>query len=142
MLPRIPKAYIAFPTTRTYIDKAQAIYYNYYTIKQKGGTDMIVVNTDYIEGKTLEMLGLVNGSTIQSKNIGKDFGAGLKSIVGGELTGYTEMMEEARSIAERRMLEKAAQMNADAVVNVRYATSAIMQGASEVMVYGTAVKFK
>ena len=91
---------------------------------------MIVVSTDYIEGKTLEMLGLVNGSTIQSKNIGKDFGAGLKSIVGGELTGYTEMME------------KAAQMNADAVVNVRYATSAIMQGASEVMVYGTAVKFK
>ena len=98
---------------------------------------MIVVSTDYIEGKTLEMLGLVNGSTIQSKNIGKDFGAGLKSIVGGELTGYTEM-----TIAEKRMLEKAAQMNADAVVNVRYATSAIMQGASEVMVYGTAVKFK
>ena len=103
---------------------------------------MIVVSTDYIEGKTLEMLGLVNGSTIQSKNIGKDFGAGLKSIVGGELTGYTEMMEEARTIAEKRMLEKAAQMKADAVVNVRYATSAIMQGASEVMVYGTAVKFK
>ena len=103
---------------------------------------MIVVSTDYIEGKTLEMLGLVNGSTIQSKNIGKDFGAGLKSIVGGELTGYTEMMEEARTIAEKRMLEKAAQMNADAVVNVRYATSAIMQGASEVMVYGTADKFK
>ena len=103
---------------------------------------MIIVNTDYIEGKTLEMLGLVNGSTIQSKNIGKDFGAGLKSIVGGELTGYTEMMEEARTIAEQRMLEKAARMNADAVVNVRYATSSIMAGASEVMVYGTAVRFK
>ena len=103
---------------------------------------MIVVSTDYIEGKTLEMLGLVNGSTIQSKNIGKDFGAGLKSIVGGELTGYTEMMEEARSIAEKRMVENAEKMGADAVVNVRYTTSAIMQGASEVMVYGTAVKFR
>lgn len=103
---------------------------------------MILVNTDYIEGKTLEMLGIVNGSTIQSKNIGKDFGAGLKSIVGGELKGYTEMMEEARNVAEKRMIESAEKMGADAVVNVRYTTSAIMAGASEVMVYGTAVKFK
>ncbi len=102
---------------------------------------MIIVNTDYIEGKKLEMLGMVNGSTIQSKNIGKDFGAGLKSIVGGELKGYTEMMEEARNIAEQRMVDNANKLNADAVVNVRYATSAIMAGASEVMVYGTAVKF-
>ena len=103
---------------------------------------MLLVNTDYIEGKTLEMLGMVSGSTIQSKNIGKDFGAGLKSLVGGELKGYTEMMEEARSVAEQRMVEQAARLKADAVVNVRYTTSAIMAGASEVMVYGTAVRFK
>lgn len=103
---------------------------------------MILVNTDYIDGKTLEMLGIVNGSTIQSKNIGKDFGAGLKSIVGGELKGYTEMMEEARNVAERRMVENAEKLGADAVVNIRYTTSAIMAGASEVMVYGTAVKFR
>ena len=100
---------------------------------------MLLVNTDYIEGKTLEMLGMVSGSTIQSKNIGKDFGAGLKSLVGGELKGYTEMMEEARSVAEQRMVEQAIRLKADAVVNVRYTTSAIMAGASEVMVYGTAV---
>lgn len=103
---------------------------------------MILVNTDYIEGKTLEMLGIAGGATIQSKHIGKDIGAGLKTIVGGELRGYTEMMEDARSIAEKRMVENAEKMGADAVVNVRYTTSAIMPGASEVMVYGTAVKFR
>ena len=103
---------------------------------------MILATTDYIEGKTLEMLGIVGGATIQSKHIGKDIGAGFKTLVGGELRGYTEMMEEARSIAEKRMVENAEKMGADAVVNVRYTTSAIMQGASEVMVYGTAVKFR
>ena len=103
---------------------------------------MILVTTDYIEGKTLEMLGIVGGATIQSRHIGKDIGAGFKTLVGGELRGYTEMMEEARSIAEKRMVENAEKMGADAVVNVRYTTSAIMQGASEVMVYGTAVKFR
>ena len=103
---------------------------------------MILVTTDYIEGKTLEMLGIVGGATIKSKHIGKDIGAGFKTLVGGELRGYTEMMEEARSIAEKRMVENAEKMGADAVVNVRYTTSAIMQGASEVMVYGTAVKFR
>ena len=103
---------------------------------------MILVTTDYIEGKTLEMLGIVGGATIQSKHIGKDIGAGFKTLVGGELRGDTEMMEEARSIAEKRMVENAEKMGADAVVNVRYTTSAIMQGASEVMVYGTAVKFR
>ena len=103
---------------------------------------MILVTTDYIEGKTLEMLGIVGGATIQSKHIGKEIGAGFKTLVGGELRGYTEMMEEARSIAEKRMVENAEKMGADAVVNVRYTTSAIMQGASEVMVYGTAVKFR
>lgn len=102
---------------------------------------MFIVNTDYIEGTKFEMIGLVFGSVVQSKNIGQDIGAGLKSIVGGELEGYTEMMEEAREIATERMIKKAESLGADAVINVRYATSAIMQGASEVMVYGTAVKY-
>lgn len=103
---------------------------------------MILVNTDYVAGKELEMLELVNGSTIQSKNIGRDLGAGLKSIVGGELKAYTEMMEEARKIALQRLIENAEKMGADAVVNIRYSTSAIMAGAAEGMIYGTAVRFK
>lgn len=103
---------------------------------------MILVNTDYVAGKELEMLGLVNGSTIQSKNIGRDLGAGLKSIVGGELKAYTEMMEEARKIALQRLIENAEKLGADAVVNIRYSTSAIMAGAAEVMIYGAAVRFK
>ncbi|MBP5330540.1 MAG: YbjQ family protein [Lachnospiraceae bacterium] len=102
---------------------------------------MILVNTDYITGKTLEMLGLVKGSTIQSKHIGKDIGAGFKTIVGGELTGYTEMMNEARAIATKRMVAEAEGLGADAIVNIRYASSAVMQGAAEVIAYGTAVKF-
>ncbi len=102
---------------------------------------MILVNTDYINGKELEMLGLVKGSTIQSKNIGRDITQGFKTIVGGELKAYTEMMDEARDLATRRMIEEAQRLHADAVVNVRYASSAVMQGAAEVMAYGTAVKF-
>ena len=103
---------------------------------------MILVNTDYITGKELEMLGLVKGSTIQSKHVGKDITAGLKGLVGGELTGYTEMMNEARALATKRMVEEAMGLGADAIVNVRYASSAIIQGAAEVIAYGTAVKFK
>lgn len=103
---------------------------------------MILVNTDYITGRELEMLGLVQGSTIQSKNIGHDIGQSLKTIVGGELKSYTDMMNEARRIATERMTDEAAQLGADAVVNVRYTTSAVMAGASEVMAYGTAVRFK
>ena len=102
---------------------------------------MIIVNTDYITGKQFEMLGLVSGSTIQSKHIGKDIGASFKTLVGGELKGYTEMMNEARSIATRRMVAVATQLGADAIVNVRFASSAVMQGAAEIIVYGTAVKF-
>ena len=103
---------------------------------------MILVNTDYISGKELEMLGMVKGSTIQSKNVGKDIAQGLKTIVGGELKAYTEMMNEARAIATKRMVEDAEKLGADAVVNIRYASAAVMQGAAEVMAYGTAVKFK
>ena len=103
---------------------------------------MILVNTDYISGKEFEMLGLVKGSTIQSKNIGRDISQGLKTLIGGELKAYNEMMNEARAIATKRMVEEATALEADAVVNIRYASSSIMQGAAEVIVYGTAVKFK
>lgn len=102
---------------------------------------MFLVNTDYISGKELEMLGLVKGSTIQSKNIGRDISQGFKTIVGGELKAYTEMMNDARALATQRMTEEAEKLGADAVINIRYASSAIMQGAAEVMAYGTAVKF-
>ena len=102
---------------------------------------MMMVNTDYISGRTLGMLGMVKGSTIQCKNIGRDIGQGFKNLVGGEMKAYTEMMNQARDIATHRMIEEAEALGADAVVNVRYATSAIMQGAAEVMAYGTAVKF-
>ncbi len=102
---------------------------------------MLLVNTDYIAGKELEMLELVKGSTIQTKNIGKDITQSFKNIVGGELKSYTKMMNEARDIATGRMIEAAEALGADAIVNIRYATSGIMQGAAEVMAYGTAVKY-
>ena len=102
---------------------------------------VLLVNTDYISGKELEMLGMVKGSTIQSKNLGKDIAQGFKTLVGGELKAYTEMMNESRALATKRMVEEATAMGADAIVNVRYASSAVMQGAAEVMAYGTAVKF-
>jgi uncharacterized protein YbjQ (UPF0145 family) len=103
---------------------------------------MILVNTDFITGKELETLTIVKGSTIMSKHLGKDIMSGLKTLVGGELTEYNEMMNEARALATKRMVEEAAKMNAEAIINIRYASSAIMQGAAEVIVYGTAVKFK
>jgi len=102
---------------------------------------MILVNTDYISGRELETLSLVKGSTIQSKHIGKDIAQSFKTLVGGELKSYNEMMNEARAIATKRMVEEAESLGADAVVNIRYASSAVMQGAAEVIVYGTAVKF-
>ena len=103
---------------------------------------MILVNTDYITGKELEMLSLVKGSTIQSKNIGRDITQSFKTIIGGELKAYTDMMNEARALATKRMVEEAEQLGADAVINIRYASAAVMQGAAEVIAYGTAVKFK
>ena len=102
---------------------------------------MILVNTDYITGKEFEMLGLVRGSTIQSKNIGRDITQRFKTLVGGELKAYNQMMNEARALATKRMVEEAQQLGADAVVNIRYASAAVMQGAAEVIAYGTAVKF-
>ena len=92
--------------------------------------------------KTSIQVKLVKGSTIQSKNLGRDISQGLKTLIGGELKAYNEMMNEARAIATKRMVDEATTLGADAVVNIRYASSAIMQGAAEVIAYGTAVKFK
>ena len=103
---------------------------------------MLLVNTDYITGRELEMLGLVKGSTIQTKNLGKDITQSFKTLVGGELKAYNEMMNEARALATKRMCAEAEALGADAVVNVRYASAAVMQGAAEVIAYGTAVKYR
>ena len=102
---------------------------------------MLLVTTETIAGKELEPLGLVKGSTIQSKNIGRDITQGLKTLVGGELKSYTDMMNQARQIATNRMIEEAQALGADAIVGVRYTSSSILQGAAEVMAYGTAVRF-
>jgi len=103
---------------------------------------MIIVNTDFITGKELETVTMVKGSVIQAKHVGKDIMSGLKGLVGGELTAYSEMMNEARAKATKRMVEEAQSLGADAVINVRYTSAAVMQGAAEILVYGTAVKFK
>ena len=110
-------------------------------MKSRKVKKMILVNTDYISGKELEMLSLVKGSTIQSKHLGKDIAQAFKTLVGGELNSYNQMMNEARAIATKRMVKEAEELGADAIVNIRYASSAIMQGAAEVIAYGTAVKF-
>ena len=102
---------------------------------------MVLTTTETISGRNLITLGLVVGSMIQSKHIGKDIGSGFRNIVGGEMKAYTEMMNESREIAIQRMIGQAAAMGADAVVAMRITTSSIVQGAAEVMVYGTAVKF-
>ena len=102
---------------------------------------MILATTETIGGKELEMLGLVKGSTIQTVNVFRDIGAGLKNLVGGELSKYNQMMNGARALATKRMVEEAENMGADAVVCVRYASASVMQSAAEVMAYGTAVKF-
>ena len=103
---------------------------------------MLLVNTDYIPGKDFEVLGLVKGTVVQSKNFGKDFMAGMKTLVGGEIVGYTEMLVEARQIATKRMVDEATTLGADAVVNIRFGSSAVMQGAAEVICYGTAVRYR
>ncbi len=103
---------------------------------------VVLVNTDYIPGREFELLGLVKGNTIQSKNIGRDFTQGLRQIVGGELKAYTDMMSKARDEALERMVQEAETLGADAVVNVRFASAAVMAGAAEILAYGTAVRFK
>ncbi len=101
---------------------------------------MKLLNIDYVPGKEIEALGIVKGTVVQSKNLGRDFMAGMKTLVGGEIVGYTEMLTEARQIATKRMVDEAKALGADAVVNIRYGSSSVMQGAAEIVAYGTAVK--
>ncbi len=101
---------------------------------------MLLLNIVHIPGKQIEALGVAKGSIVQSRHFGKDFMAGVKGLVGGEITEYTEMLNQARQIAVKRMVEDAEAMGADAVVNMRYASSSVKQGAAEVIAYGTAVK--
>ncbi len=104
---------------------------------------MKLVNIDYLPGEEItEVLGLVKGTIVQSKNIGRDFMAGMKTIVGGEIAGYTDMLVVARQIATKRMVDEAQNLGADAIINIRYGSAAVMSGAAEVIAYGTAVKTK
>ncbi len=103
---------------------------------------MKLVNIDHIPGQELETLEMVKGTVVYSKNLGRDFMAGMKTLVGGELVGYTEMLNDARKIAVKRMVDEANELGADAIINIRYGSSAVMQSAAEVIAYGTAVKYK
>lgn len=103
---------------------------------------MMIVTTEYISGRELQTLGMVTGSTVQTVNAIRDIGAGLKNLVGGEVKKYNEMMAKARDLATSRMVEQASSMGADAVVAVKFSSAQVMQGAAEVMVSGTAVKFR
>lgn len=102
---------------------------------------MILTTTDNFPGRTYEILGIAKGSTVQTVNAVRDIGAGLKTLVGGEVTKYNEMMNMARALATKRMCEEAEAMGADAVICIRYSSASIMQGAAEVMAYGTAIAF-
>ena len=104
---------------------------------------MIITTTPTIEGKNIqEVLGIARGNTVRARNVARDLWAGLKNVVGGEISEYTRLQAQAREQAIKRMIENAKSMNADAVINVRITTSMIMQGASEMLAYGTAVKLK
>ena len=102
---------------------------------------MKLITIESIPGRNYEVLGTVKGTVVYSKNFGRDFMAGMKTLVGGEITGYTEMLNEARQIATKRMMDEAEALGADAVIGLRYTSSSVMQSAAEVMAYGTAVKF-
>ena len=101
---------------------------------------MKLLSIDYIPDTKIEALGMVKGTIVQSKNIGRDFMAGMKGLVGGEIVGYTEMLNEARQMAVKRMVDEAKELNADGVIGIKYGSSQVMQGAAEVIAYGTAVK--
>ncbi|MCL2564483.1 MAG: heavy metal-binding domain-containing protein [Defluviitaleaceae bacterium] len=101
---------------------------------------MLIVSVNEIPGKSYEVIGLVKGSVVQSKHVGRDIMAGLKTIVGGEIRGYTEMLMEARDLATKRMIEEARVLGANAILGVRYESASIMQNAAEVLAYGTAVR--
>ena len=102
---------------------------------------MKLLSIEYIPGTEIEALDMVKGTVVQTKNFGKDFMAGMKTLVGGEIVGYTEMLNEARQIAVKRMVDEAKALGADAVIGVKYGSSQVMQGAAEVIAYGTAVKY-
>ena len=101
---------------------------------------MLIVTINEIPGKKLEALGVVRGSTVQSRNLGHDMMAGFRTLVGGEVTDYAEMLTEARQIATKRMVDDAEAMGADAVIGIRYTSASVMQGAAEITAYGTAVR--
>ena len=101
---------------------------------------MKLLSIDYIPGTEIEALGMVKGTVVQTKNVGRDFMAGLKTLVGGELVKYNEMMNNARALATKRMVDEAKELDADAVIGVKYGSSQVMSGAAEVIAYGTAVK--
>ncbi len=103
---------------------------------------MKLLSIDHIPGQEVEAIGMVKGAIVQTKHFGKDFMAGMKTLVGGEIVAYTEMLNEARQIAIKRMVDEAEALGADAVIGVRYGSAQMMQGAAEVIAYGTAVKFK
>ncbi|MBR3397150.1 MAG: YbjQ family protein [Lachnospiraceae bacterium] len=103
---------------------------------------MKLLSIDHIPGQEVEALGMVKGAVVQTKHFGKDFMAGMKTLVGGEIVAYTEMLNEARQIAIKRMVDEAEALGADAVIGVRYGSAQMMQGAAEVIAYGTAVKYK
>ena len=101
---------------------------------------MKLLSINYIPGKEIDALGLVKGTVVQTKNVGRDFMAGMKTLGGGEIVGYTEMLNEARQIATKRMVDEAKELGADAVIDIKYGSSQVMAGAAEVIAYGTAVK--
>ena len=103
---------------------------------------MRILTIDSVPGQNFEALDTVKGTVVYSKNFGRDFMAGMKTLVGGEIVGYTEMLVEARQIATKRMVDEANALGADAIVNIRFGSSSVMQGAAEVLAYGTAVKIK
>jgi uncharacterized protein YbjQ (UPF0145 family) len=103
---------------------------------------MKLISIDNYPGKEYEVLGLVKGTVVQTKNVGRDFMAGMKTLVGGEIVGYTEMLIEARQIATKRMVDEAESLGADAIIGIKFGSSMVMQGAAEILAYGTAIKFK
>ena len=102
---------------------------------------MKLVSIDTYPGKEIEVLGMVKGTIVQTKNVGRDFMAGMKTLVGGEIVGYTEMLIEARQIATKRMVDEAESLGADAIIGIKFGSSMVMQGAAEILAYGTAIKF-
>ena len=103
---------------------------------------MKLLSIEYVPGQEIEALGLVKGTIVQTKNVGRDIMAGMKTLVGGESSGYTQMLNEARQVATKRMVDEAKELGADAIIGITYGSSQVMSGAAEVVAYGTAVKYK